>query len=38
MDEEERALYEKERSLLKEHFRNEEVKYFPILIKASSKG
>lgn len=38
MDEEERKEYQKERNLLKEHFRNEEIKNFPIIIKAASKG
>lgn len=38
MDEEEAIKYEMQRSMLKEAFRNKEIKHFPIVIKASTKG
>ena len=38
MDEEEVIKHKMEREILKEAFRNEEVRHFPIIIKASTAG
>ena len=38
MDEEEREKYKEEKLKLKEVFRDEDVKHFPIIIKASTAG
>lgn len=38
MDEEEKLEYSVEKQKLKEVFRSEDIKHFPIIIKASSAG
>jgi hypothetical protein len=38
MDTEEQRHYKMEKALLKEAFRNEEVKHFPLIIKAATAG
>ncbi len=38
MDESEKAKYTEEKMKLKEVFRDEEIKHFPIIIKASTAG
>jgi len=38
MDETEKAKYTEEKMKLKEVFRDEEIKHFPIIIKASTAG
>ena len=38
MDPESRSQYEQERQQLKEVYRDEDVKHFPIMLKASSAG
>ena len=38
MDEEETIKYNMERTMLREAFRNESIKYYPIIIKASTTG
>jgi translation initiation factor IF-2 len=38
MDEEEKAKYTEEKMKLKEVFRDEDIKHFPIILKASTAG